>query len=54
MTTLTETSHKTKGAAFLIEDASAEQIFTPEEPVNSVALRRRIGARLLASEKYVA
>jgi len=31
MTTLTETSYKTKGAAFLIEDASAEQIFTPED-----------------------
>ena len=31
MTTLTETAYKTKGAAFLIEDVSAEQIFTPEE-----------------------
>jgi len=31
MTTLTGTSRKTKGAAFLIEDASAEQIFTPED-----------------------
>jgi len=31
MTTLTETASKTRGTGFLIEDATAEQIFTPED-----------------------